>query len=83
MKGTLLGVAVSESESEAVADQHLGRGGLEHIWDHLAPTPAAGRGNPWPPLLSLRGRRTGGKVWVERLARAPSGLREAFSALGS
>lgn len=44
-------------ESEAVADHHLGRSGLEHIPDRLALTPAAGRGNPWPPLLSLRGRK--------------------------
>lgn len=59
MKGTLLGVAVSESKN-----QRLGRRGWGHIPDHLASTRVSRGGNLCPSLLSLRGRQAGGKAWV-------------------
>lgn len=83
MKGTRLGVSRLRTRPEVAADHYLGRDGWEHSLNHLVWTLASGRGNPWPPRLSLRGRRAGGKVWVEGLARALSGLREVLSALGS
>lgn len=70
--GPIGGSHLRTRESEAVADLYLGRSGSGHIMDRLAPTLAAGKGNPWPSLLSYRGRRTGGKVWVGSLVRAPS-----------